>query len=77
MKNISVHTKISAEVEHCQGTKHFLENKLDGYTVEVQEINGILQVTIGIFNTPTKMIKLFQFSGWEFITRQIGYKAFI
>ena len=46
MKNVSVHTKVSAEVEHRQGTKHFLEDSLDGYTVEVQEVNGILQITV-------------------------------
>ena len=68
MKNVSVNTEISAEIEHCQGTKHFLKDSLGGYTVEVQEINSILQITVSIFDAPTKMIKLFQFPGWEFIT---------
>ena len=70
-------TEIRTIIEHGQGTKELLENRLSRLAMEMKQINRILQIPVSIFDAPAQMIKLFQFSGRKLFTGQICNKAFI
>ena len=65
-------TEIRTIIEHGQGTKELLENRLSRLAMEMKQINRILQIPVSIFDAPAQMIKLFQFSGRKLFTGQIG-----
>ena len=63
MENVRMDTEIRTIIEHGQGTKELLENRLSRLTMEMKQINRILQIPVSIFDAPAQMIKLFQFIG--------------
>ena len=60
MKDIGMNTKISTIIKHSQRAEDFLEDSLSRFTMEEQQIQGILEIPIGIFNAPAEMVKFFQ-----------------
>ena len=45
--------------------------------MEMQQINRVLQIAVSIFDSPAKMVKLFQFFRRELVTGQVGNKTFV
>ena len=45
--------------------------------MEMQQINSVFQIPVSIFDSPAKMVKLFQFFRRELVTGQVGNKAFL
>jgi hypothetical protein len=77
MQDIGMNTEIRAVIEHRQGTEEFLEHCLCRFSVEMQQINRILQIPICVLDTPAQVVKVFQLLGRKLIARQVGNKAFI
>ena len=52
VENISMDAKVCTVIKHSQRGKNLLENSLGGFTVEMKQINGILQITVSLQVNP-------------------------